>query len=65
VPCNGGTIDETYEAEGLKIQLGHLGNMVGYFTTEVGATQVLQYEATPGEYIPCAPLNEIGRTWAT
>ena len=27
---------KVYEAEGLKIQLGHLGNMVGYYTTEVG-----------------------------
>ena len=27
---------KAYEAEGLKIQLGHLGNMVGYYTTEVG-----------------------------
>ncbi len=27
---------KAYEAEGMKIQLGHLGNMVGYYTTEVG-----------------------------
>jgi hypothetical protein len=27
---------KAYESEGLKIQLGHLGNMVGYYTTEVG-----------------------------
>lgn len=39
--------------------------MLGYFTTEVGATQVLQYEAVPGTFEGCAPLQEIGRTWAT
>lgn len=39
--------------------------MLGYFTTEVGATQVLQYEAVPGTYEGCAPVEEIGRTWAT
>jgi hypothetical protein len=27
---------KTYEAEGFKVQLGHLVNMVGYYTTEVG-----------------------------
>jgi hypothetical protein len=27
---------KTYEAEGMKIQLAHLGNMVGYYATEVG-----------------------------
>ena len=27
---------KAYEAEGMRIQLGHLGNMVGYYATEVG-----------------------------
>ena len=27
---------KAYEAEGFKVQLAHLGNMVGYYTTEVG-----------------------------
>lgn len=39
--------------------------MLGYFTSEVGATQVLRYEPTPGEYRGCVPFEEIGRTWAT
>jgi gluconate 2-dehydrogenase gamma chain len=41
--------------------------MLGYFTSEVGATQVLQYEAVPGAYKGCIPLNEAGngKTWAT
>jgi hypothetical protein len=27
---------KAYEAEGMKIQLGHLGHMVGYYTTDIG-----------------------------
>ncbi|MEX0661108.1 MAG: gluconate 2-dehydrogenase subunit 3 family protein [Balneolaceae bacterium] len=39
--------------------------MLGYFTSEAGATQVLRYEAVPGTYDGCMPLEEVGRTWAT
>ena len=39
--------------------------MLGYFTSEPGATQVLRYEPTPGEYRGCVPFEDIGRTWAT
>jgi hypothetical protein len=39
--------------------------MLGFFTSEPGATQVLQYEAVPGAYKGCVPLSEVGRTWAT
>ncbi len=39
--------------------------MVGYFTSEVGATQVLRYEPVPGYYDGCMPFEEVGRTWAT
>jgi gluconate 2-dehydrogenase gamma chain len=39
--------------------------VVGFFTSEVGATQVLHYEAVPGAYHGCVPLAEIGKTWAT
>lgn len=38
---------------------------LGFFTSEPGATQVLQYEAVPGDYNGCEPLEEIGKTWAT
>ncbi|HWA32810.1 MAG TPA: gluconate 2-dehydrogenase subunit 3 family protein [Cyclobacteriaceae bacterium] len=37
----------------------------GFFTSEIGATQVLQYEAVPGAYHGCVPLAEVGKTWAT
>jgi len=39
--------------------------VVGFFTSEAGATQVLQYQAVPGAYKGCIPLSEVGKTWAT
>lgn len=39
--------------------------MVGFFTSEVGATQVLQFDPVPGAYHGCVPLAEVGKTWAT
>lgn len=39
--------------------------MLGYFTSEPGATQVLQYDDIPGSYQGCLPLDQVGRTWAT
>ena len=41
--------------------------MLGYFTSEPGATIVLQYEPVPGSYKGCIPLSEAGngKTWAT
>lgn len=38
--------------------------MQGFFTSKIGATQVLQYEAIPGKYEGCLPLEEVGRAWA-
>lgn len=39
--------------------------MLGFFTSEPGATKVLQYKAVPGAYHGCLPLSEVGKTWAT
>lgn len=39
--------------------------MMGFFTSEPGATQVLRYEKVPGRYDGCIPFEEVGRTWAT
>lgn len=41
--------------------------MLGFFTSEPGAKQVLQYDPVPGAYKGCIPLSEAGdgRTWAT
>ncbi len=38
--------------------------VAGYYTSEIGATVELQFELVPGRYIPCAPIDEIGRAWA-
>lgn len=39
--------------------------LLGFFTSEPGATQVLQYNPVPGAYQGCVPLAEVGKTWAT
>ncbi|CAN5461005.1 lactose 3-dehydrogenase subunit gamma LacC [soil metagenome] len=39
--------------------------VIGFFTSEVGATQVLQYEPVPGAFHGCLPLSEVKKTWAT
>lgn len=38
--------------------------VVGYYTSEVGATVELRHEAVPGRYEGCVPFSQIGRTWA-
>lgn len=40
--------------------------LLGFFCSEVGATQVLQYVAVPGGYQPCVPLAQAGngKAWA-
>lgn len=41
--------------------------LLGFFTSQVGTTQVLQYEAVPGGFQACVPVAEAGngKTWAT
>lgn len=41
--------------------------LLGFFTSKVGATQVLQYVAIPGAYHGCLPVNQAGngKRWAT
>lgn len=39
--------------------------LLGFFTSELGATQVLQYNQVPGPYRGCVPLAEVGKAWAT
>jgi hypothetical protein len=38
--------------------------LLGYFTSEVGATQALQYVESPGRYDPCVPYKAGERDWA-
>jgi hypothetical protein len=41
--------------------------MLGFFVSQPGATQVLQYEPVPGRFQACIPLAQAGngRQWAT
>jgi gluconate 2-dehydrogenase gamma chain len=41
--------------------------LLGFFTSEPGATQVLQHAAVPGSYQGCVPLAQAGngKSWAT
>jgi gluconate 2-dehydrogenase gamma chain len=40
--------------------------LLGFFTSEIGATQVLNYDPIPGIYSGCENLEDVGgRTWAT
>jgi len=38
--------------------------LVGYYTSEAGATEELQWLAAPGRYDADLPLTQVGRTWA-
>ena len=37
----------------------------GYFSSEVGATKALRYEAVPGRYEGCIPYKKGDKAWAT
>jgi len=39
--------------------------LLGYFTSEPGATQALRYVAIPGRYEGCIPYQKGDRAWAT
>ncbi len=39
--------------------------LLGFFTSEPGATQVLQYKQVPGPFQGCVPLAQVGKAWAT
>ena len=38
--------------------------LLGYFTSEIGATQALRYTETPGRYDPCVPYTPGEKSWA-
>jgi hypothetical protein len=38
--------------------------VLGYYTSEIGATQELRHVAVPGRADGCVPFAQIGRTWA-
>jgi hypothetical protein len=38
--------------------------VLGYYTSEIGATQELRHIAVPERFEGCVPFTQIGRTWA-
>lgn len=38
--------------------------VVGYYTSEIGATQELNSDLVPGYYDGCMPYSEVGRAWS-
>lgn len=38
--------------------------MLGYFTSKIGMTQALRYEAVPGRYDGCVPYKKGDKAWA-
>jgi DNA helicase IV len=38
--------------------------LLGYFTSEIGATQALRYVAIPGKYEACIPYTKGDKAWA-
>lgn len=38
--------------------------VLGYYTSEIGATRELRHVRVPGRFEGCVPLAQIGRTWA-
>jgi gluconate 2-dehydrogenase gamma chain len=39
--------------------------ILGFFTSKIGATEVLQYNPVPGPFKGCVPLVDVGKAWAT
>lgn len=39
--------------------------LLGYFTSEIGATQALRYVAVPGKYQGCVPYTKGDKAWAS
>jgi hypothetical protein len=35
--------------------------LMGYYTSEIGMAQELQWEAVPGHYNSCMPVNEVSQ----
>ena len=38
-------------------------SLLGYFTSEIIGTEVLNFDPIPGEYLPCIPESEVGNAW--
>ena len=50
-----------YTEEGMAIQTRHLPAMVGYYTSEAGASKELIYDLVPGRFDPDIPVTAATR----
>jgi gluconate 2-dehydrogenase gamma chain len=39
--------------------------LLGYYTSQIGATQELKYAQVPGRFDGCVPFATVGRAWST
>ena len=39
--------------------------VLGFCTSEAGATEFLEYDPVPGDYKGCIPYADVGKAWAT
>lgn len=46
------------------IAMARFMTIVGYYTSEIGATQELRTRIVPGGFKTCIPYDKIGRAWA-
>ncbi len=63
-PNGAGTADKATPSQATWRKLKEL-TVVGYFTSEIGASEVLEYVPVPGKWEPCIPLKEGQRAYAT
>ena len=61
---NGGIPDylKVVGETGIAIQKRHLGDLVGYFSSEIGSTQAVRYVEVPGRYDGNVPYKR-GDEW--
>lgn len=57
--------DESKGASARFFKLVRELTLFGYFTSEIGATQALNYVAVPGKYEECTVLEKGQKAWAT
>jgi hypothetical protein len=65
VPLDKASYDPDTGARGSFIRILKDLTLVGFFTSKVGATQVLAYEAVPGGFRGCEELRPGQKAWAT
>jgi len=64
-PLDAATYSPDTGARGSFIRILKDLTLVGFFTSRIGATQVLAYEAVPGGYRGCLDLRPGQKGWAT